>query len=157
MSTKHNCKTIDESTNLARKPEIITCYNATKGAVRNMDRMFYSILNIGIVNTQIIYHENSRSKCNSFSKKILVKQLMDEQLKYRASRVSHPKTIKTRLNLYGWKLKLQVDEQRIRTSGRCQFCDRQRDRKTTKVITNCVKLICKDRLIEICLECFSAM
>ncbi|KAF0702661.1 piggyBac transposable element-derived protein 4-like, partial [Aphis craccivora] len=39
LSTMHNSKTIDESTSLAKKPEIITFYNATKGAVDNMDRM----------------------------------------------------------------------------------------------------------------------
>ncbi|CAI6356490.1 unnamed protein product [Macrosiphum euphorbiae] len=112
----HSSKTIDESSGLAKKPEIITFYNATKA-----------------------------------------KQLMDEQLQYRATILSLPKNIKTRLNIYGYKPTLQVGEQRVRASGRCQFCDRQRDRKTTKVCTNCAKLICRDHLVEVCPECFSEM
>jgi len=68
-------KAIDKNTNEARKMEIITLYNATKGGVDNMNRMtgnysvarksfrwplivFYSMLNIGGVNAQIIYQEN---------------------------------------------------------------------------------------------------
>ncbi|KAL4126018.1 hypothetical protein QTP88_010250 [Uroleucon formosanum] len=54
-----------------------------------------------------------------------------------------------------YKPKLQVGEQRVRASGRCQFYDRQRDRKTTKVCTNCAKLICRDHLVEVCPECFN--
>jgi len=175
LSTMHSSKTIDESSGLAKKPEIITFYNATKGAVDNMDRMtenytvarrsnrwpltvFYSILNIGAVNSQVIYHENSQTKYTRLQfLKILAKQLMDEQLQYRATILSLPKNIKTRLNIYGYKPTLQVGEQRVRASGRCQFCERQRDRKTTKVCTNCAKLICRDHLVEVCPECFSEM
>lgn len=108
----HNSKTIDESTGLAKKPEIITFYNATKGAVDNMDRMtenytvarrsnrwpltvFYSILNIGAVNAQVIHNETSQNKFFNQFLKILAKQLMDEQLKYRATILSLPKNIKT--------------------------------------------------------------
>lgn len=171
----HSSKTVDESSGLAKKPEIITFYNATKGAVDNMDRMtenytvarrsnrwpltvFYSILNIGAVNAQVIYHENSQTKYTRLQfLKILAKQLMDEQLQYRATILSLPKNIKTQLNIYGYKPTLQVGEQRVRASGRCQFCDRQHDRKTTKVCTNCAKLICRDHLVEVCPECFSEM
>jgi len=112
----------------------------------------------GAVNAQVIYHENSQTKYTSLQfLKILAKQLMDEQLQYRATILSLPKNIKTRLNIYGYKSTLQVGEQRVRASGRCQFCDRQRDRKTTKVCTNCAKLICRDHLVEVCPECFSEM
>jgi len=97
LSTMHNSKTMDESTGLEKKPEIITFYNATKGAVDNMDRMtenytvarrsnrwpltvFYSIFNIGAVNAQVIYHENTQTKYTRLQfLKILAKQLMDEQ------------------------------------------------------------------------------
>lgn len=41
------------------------------------------------------------------------------------------------------------------THVRCSFCDRARDRKTTKVCTMCVKLICRDHLIEVCPECYA--
>jgi hypothetical protein len=91
LSTMHSSKTIDKSTGLVKKPEIITFYNATKGAVDNMVRMtenytvarrsnrwpltvFYSILNIGAVNAQVIYHENSQTKYTRLQfLKILIK------------------------------------------------------------------------------------
>lgn len=56
----------------------------------------------------------------------------------------------------GYKPSLQLSEQRVRVSGRCKFCDK-RDRKTTKVYSNCAKLICRDHLVEVCPECFSDM
>jgi len=117
--------------------------------------VFYSILNISAVNAQVIYHENSQTKYTRLQfLKILEKQLMDEQLQYQQY-FHFQKNIKTRLNIYGYKPTLHVGEQRVRASGRCQFCDRQRDRKTTKVCTNCTKLICRDHLVEVCPECFS--
>lgn len=39
LSTMHNSKTIDESTDLVKKLKIITCQIATKGAVDNINRM----------------------------------------------------------------------------------------------------------------------
>ncbi|KAL4104559.1 hypothetical protein QTP88_019854 [Uroleucon formosanum] len=126
LSTMHSSKTRDERSGLAKKPQIITFYYATKGAVDNMDRMtenytvarrsnrwpltvFYSILNIGAVNAQVIYHENSLTKYTRLQfLKILAKQLMDEQLQNRATILTLPKNNKTRLNIYGYKPTLQV-------------------------------------------------
>jgi len=71
----HFDKAIDKNSYEAKKQEIFTAYNATKGAVDNMDHMrgnysvarksfrwpltvFYFMLNIGGVNAQIIYQEN---------------------------------------------------------------------------------------------------
>jgi len=78
LSTMHFDKAIDKNSNEARKPEIITAYNATNGAVDNMVRMtvnysvarkhfrwplfslvFCFMLNIGGVNAQIIYQEKT--------------------------------------------------------------------------------------------------
>lgn len=39
LSTMHFDMTIDKNTNEARKLEIVTLYNATKGAVDNIDCM----------------------------------------------------------------------------------------------------------------------
>ncbi|KAF0697854.1 piggyBac transposable element-derived protein 4-like, partial [Aphis craccivora] len=135
-------------------------------AVDNMDRMsenytvarrsnrwpltvFYSILNIGAVNAQVIHHENSQTKYTRLQfLKILAKQLMDHSYNIVQQYFHFHKILKTRLNIYGYKPTLQVGKQRVRASGRCQFCDRQRDRKTTKVCTNCAKLICRDHLVE---------
>jgi len=80
------------SANEARKSEIITLYNATKGVVDNTDHMtenhsavrksfrwpltvFYSMLNIGGVNAQIIYQKNcsqTKTTCLDFFKIIIL-------------------------------------------------------------------------------------
>lgn len=176
LSTMHFDKAIDKNTNEARKPEIITLYNATKGAVDNMDRMtenysvarksfrwpltvFYSMLNIGGVNAQIIYQENCphNKKTRLEFLKCLSRELMKEQMEYRCTIKSLPNEIKTKIVKYGFSVNPTEEFQRFRKSGRCSFCDRNKDRKTTKVCTNCAKLICRDHLIEMCPSCCEVM
>ena len=81
LSSMHNDDKIDESTVDAKKPEMITCYSKTKGGVDVVDKLcasyicarntrrwpmviFYSILNVGGINSGIIYNENNSSKIN---------------------------------------------------------------------------------------------
>lgn len=172
LSTMHYDKAIDKNSNEARKPEIITAYNATKGTVDNMDRMtenysvarksfrwpltiFYSMLNIGGVNAQIIYQENcpENKKTRLDFLKLLSRELMKEHLEFRCTIQSLPKEIKNKMVRYGLNVNSTEEFQRVRQSGRCSFCDRNKDRKTTKVCTNCARLICRDHLIEICPRC----
>lgn len=116
-------------------------------------------LNIGGLNAQIIHLDNTKSKMTRLLfLKTLGKELMTDQLTRRATIEVLPRSIKIRLNQYCKDTNNEVGAvQRIRTSGRCAFCERSRDRKTKKVCTNCAKLICKDHLIEICPECFDIM
>lgn len=102
--------------NGARKPEIITLYNVTKGAVNNMDRItenysatkksfrwaliiFYSMLNIGGVNAQTIYQENCpQNKKNRLEfLKSLLRKLMKVHIVYRTTIQLLPKEIKTKM------------------------------------------------------------
>lgn len=76
ISTLHNDDRIDPTTGTNAKPEIITFYNKTKGGVDVVDRLkeeysvarvacrwplrlFFTILNIAGINSQIIYKENT--------------------------------------------------------------------------------------------------
>ncbi|XP_050064943.1 piggyBac transposable element-derived protein 4-like [Aphis gossypii] len=143
LSTMHHSSTIDESTKEIKKPEIITFYNCTKGAVDTMDKktenytvapkscrwpltVFYSILNIAGVNSQIIFQENTKIKMSRLNfLKTLSRQLMEEQLKYRLTIDLLPKTIKFRLKQYSTKTNEATGtSQRVRASGRCAFCER---------------------------------
>ncbi|KAE9525832.1 hypothetical protein AGLY_014058, partial [Aphis glycines] len=174
LSTMHHDSLIDKNTNELKKPEIITFYNATKGAVDTMDKksenytvarkccrwplsVFYSILNIAELNLQVIFQENIQikmSRLNFF--KNLSRQLMEDQLKYRMTKDMLPKTIKYKIMQYCNTLYRETSgiDQRVRAFGRCAFCEQSKDRKTTKVCTNCAKLICRDHLIETCPDCF---
>ncbi|XP_008178754.1 piggyBac transposable element-derived protein 4-like [Acyrthosiphon pisum] len=168
----HHSSTIDESTKEIKKPEIITFYNCTKGAVDTMDKktenytvarkscrwpltVFYSILNIAGLNSQIIFQENTNIKMSRLNfLKTLSRQLMEEQLKYRLTIDVLPKTIKLRLKQYGTKTNEAAGtSQRVRASGRCAFCERAKDRKSNlwlhkPVCTNFARLICRDHIIE---------
>lgn len=70
----HHTSTIDESTKEIKKLEIITFYNCTKGVVDTINKkkenhtvarkscrwsltVFYSILNIGVLHSQITFQE----------------------------------------------------------------------------------------------------
>lgn len=80
----HFSKSIDYSTNEKKKPEIITAYNSTKGGVDTSDWMaenysiarrsarwpltvFYTLLNIGDINSQIIFDENTKNKIHVYN------------------------------------------------------------------------------------------
>jgi len=148
----HFVKVIDKNSNEARKPEIITAYNATKGADNYMDRMtenysvarksfrrpltvFYSMLNIRGTNAQIIYYENcpqNKKNCLYFLKTVS-QELMKEHIEYHIIIQSLPNEIKTKMVEYGFYVKDTEEFQRVRQSGRCFFCDRSKDRKTTEV------------------------
>ncbi|UYV79928.1 hypothetical protein LAZ67_18001114 [Cordylochernes scorpioides] len=78
LSTLHHDANIDDSTGELKKPEMIMFYNMTKGGVDMMDEMtatyncarnsrrwpmviFYSLLNIGAINSQIIHFANGNA------------------------------------------------------------------------------------------------
>lgn len=170
LSTMHSGKIIDETTAEKKKPEIITAYNCTKGGVDTMDFMsenysvarasarwpltiFYALMNIGGINAQIIYQENTKNKITRLQfLKALGKELMQENVKIRATIPAVRLQVKSMIKKY---FDVQETIQNVRSKGRCSFCERTRDRKTTKVCTTCVKLICRDHIIEVCPDCYA--
>ncbi|XP_025195652.1 piggyBac transposable element-derived protein 4-like [Melanaphis sacchari] len=170
LSTMHSGKIIDETTAEKKKPEIITAYNCTKGGVDTMDFMsenysvarasarwpltiFYALMNNGGINAQIIYQENTKNKITRLQfLKALGKELMQENVKIRATIPAVRLQVKSMIKKY---FDVQETIQNVRSKGRCSFCERTRDRKTTKVCTTCVKLICRDHIIEVCPDCYA--
>ncbi|KAL4142760.1 hypothetical protein QTP88_005167 [Uroleucon formosanum] len=169
ISTIHHDKNIANEEKL--KPEIIMAYNSTKSGVDTMDYMtenytvartsarwpltiFYALMNIGGINSQIIYQANTKIKISRLQfLKTLGRELMEEHVQCRmtipAVRVEVKSSIRKYFNIQ------PLQESRVRASGRCSFCERTRDRKTTKVCTTCIKLICRDHLISVCPECYA--
>lgn len=117
-SEMHNHKDIDINTGEKLKPEMITFYNSTKSGVDTMDWMtknysvarhsapcpftvFYYLLNIGGLNLMIVYQENMQVKKTRLELfKSLDRQLMEDQLKYKMTISSLPRSLKTRLQNY---------------------------------------------------------
>ncbi|UYV77142.1 hypothetical protein LAZ67_14003430 [Cordylochernes scorpioides] len=107
LSTLHHDANIDDSTGELKKPEIIMFYNMTKGGVDMMDEMtatyncarnsrrwpmviFYSLLNIGAINSQIIHFENgnaSKVKSRRHFLKTLSLDLIEEMVKVRTYQI----------------------------------------------------------------------
>ncbi|UYV72184.1 hypothetical protein LAZ67_9002121 [Cordylochernes scorpioides] len=103
LSTLHHDANIDDSTGELKKPEMIMFYNMTKGGVDMMDEMtatyncarnsrrwpmviFYSLLNIGAINSQIIHFANgnaSKVKSRRHFLKTLSLDLIEEMVKVR--------------------------------------------------------------------------
>ncbi|UYV68941.1 hypothetical protein LAZ67_6001730 [Cordylochernes scorpioides] len=103
ISTLHHDANIDDSTGELKKPEMIMFYNMTKGGVDMMDEMtatyncarnsrrwpmviFYSLLNIGAINSQIIHFANgnaSKVKSRRHFLKTLSLDLIEEMVKVR--------------------------------------------------------------------------
>lgn len=79
LSTLHNSQEIDQETSMKLKPEILTFYNKTKVGVDTADELksnyivarethrwpmviLYCFLNIGGINSQVIYNANTEKK-----------------------------------------------------------------------------------------------
>lgn len=80
--------------------------------------------------------------------KILPKKLKNEHLQYCATILSLLQSMKTQLNVYGYKPTLQVGEQQISVLEKYQFCDCHHDRKMIKVCTNFAKIIYQFNLVQ---------
>ncbi|KAL4091350.1 hypothetical protein QTP88_026052 [Uroleucon formosanum] len=91
-------------------------------------------------------HKNTKNKITRLQfLKALGKELMQENVKIRATIPAVRLQVKSMIKKY---FDVQETIQNVRSKGRCSFCERTRHRKTTKVCSTCVKLICRDHIIE---------
>lgn len=169
----HHDKQIAQVNNEKLKPEIIMDYNRTKSGVDTMDYMtenytvartsarwpltiFYALMNIGGINSQIIYQANTKNKISRLQfLKTLGRELMEEHVQNRITIPAVRIEVKSSIRKYFNVQPLQ--ESRVKASGRCSFCERSKDRKTTKVCTTCIRLICRDHLISVCPDCYASV
>jgi len=171
LSTLHNDDKIDEETGDARKPEIVTFYNATKGGVDTVDQMsslyncarntrrwpifiFYRLLNIAGINGFIIYCKNGNKtmKRRTFLKKLCL-ELVDDHIKKRATIVTLPKQLRKKL-IKVTNTEVQNEVPQVGKRGRCHNCQ-GRDRKTQYFCTMCHKYLCLEHAKFICEQCLS--
>ncbi|KAJ8937071.1 hypothetical protein NQ314_012043 [Rhamnusium bicolor] len=118
LSTMHHTDDIDEESENLGKPVIITAYNSTKGGVDVADRLFanyncaratnrwplvvfYGLMNIAGINSQIIYNSNNDSKLpRRMFLESLAFELVQPHLKRRSDLLSLPRQIKQRKRIY---------------------------------------------------------
>jgi len=165
MSAMHDSDDIDNSVP-GNKPDVITFYNMTKCGVDVVDEncalynvarrsrrwpltIFYALMNIGGVNGHIIYELNNNTK---IKRKLFLKQLalelVDEQLKRRIQVQQVRQATKKSIQKI---LKTNIEETPIisqdRSSGRCNVCDRKKNRKTAYQCHSCKRFICGEHSV----------
>lgn len=174
ISTLHKDDAIDESTNDAQKPEIITDYNLTKGGVDVVDRLkseysvsrisnrwpltlFCGLLNVGVINAQIIFRSNNDTVLSrrAFISE-LGKQLVTPHLMRRAS-IEHL-SIPLKQKIKGIT-GIETNNPQPRPTNekvRCKYCPVRKNRFTQTRCNECRGAVCKEHTastIVVCQEC----
>ncbi|XP_069618531.1 piggyBac transposable element-derived protein 4-like [Ranitomeya imitator] len=177
VSSLHNDYTIDPESGELRKPEIITFYNLTKSGVDTADQMcgnfnvsrntkrwpmviFFTMLNVGGINSQVIYLSN---ELKQMRRRMYLKQLANElvsgELSLRSTKtVGMPLALQHRLKRYRPK---DVPEQtptlppsKRRSCTTCSFVSgfRRLSKYDCKI---CKESICLSHGTFVCQPCFS--
>ncbi|CAI6369859.1 unnamed protein product [Macrosiphum euphorbiae] len=173
LSTMHRDDHIDPDSGDLKKPEVITFYNLTKGGVDVVDRLkseysvtrisnrwpftiFCSLLNIGAINSQIIYKANTN---DIFTRRQfltdLCKILTKPHLLKRATIPSLGLSIRQKIqNITGFQA--APKENTPQGKPRCTYCPIRKNRFTQHQCSLCSKPICKEHTAStnlICLIC----
>lgn len=169
VSSMHHTQSTDPET---QKPEIIAFYNNTKGGVDALDEkctvystsrrtrrwplaIFFTLMNISLVNAYVIYRGfpgNPELTRLEYIKN-LAKELVDPHLNRRLQNDHLPRELRLNISRI---LKIPVPCEARRDLGkqvRCKKCPPGSDRKTKKVCNSCNTPICGACTIPVCRDC----
>lgn len=170
VSSMHHDDQIDETTN---KPEMIMTYNATKSGVDTVDKLcsdyncarntrrwtmviFYAMLNVAGINSFVIHNINNPNKKTlrrDFIRQLSF-QLINDNLKYRATLPHLPRSLKERIKeICGMDESPKEAEAKNNTRGRCRFCDRKKNRPTRYFCCKCQDYMCLEHANFLCANC----
>lgn len=175
ISTMHHDDEIDEVT---QKPEIIMEYNRTKSGVDVVDKMcvaynvarnsrrwpltvFFNLLNIAGINSQIIYTMNTDGKSTRRNFLLsLALELVKPQMMKRIHIKNIPREIRERTKIFlnysepSTSADQDIEEKKPRIGrGRCHLCPRKQDKKTPVICVKCQRFTCKNHQNFVCDEC----
>lgn len=172
VSSLHHDDNIDDASG---KPEIITDYNNTKGGVDVVDRLcanynvarntkrwpiviFYSLVNVAGINSQVVYSSNNPSATvsrRSFLRNLAF-ELTQPHLKERATIEKLPISLKSRLREICNITEAPASSNPIvnNQTGRCAICSTKKNRKTRYYCRKCSKFMCLEHIVVVCDECF---
>lgn len=174
LSTIHSQPTINS---ISKKPEIIECYNQTKGAVDTLDQMcgqmstsrktrrwplavFFGMMNIMLVNSYVIYVNNMVSRNqkpvsrNDFAQQ-LHEQLSTTWMQHRLRLPTMSRAIRQKISAI---LKVDVpveNQQQQQHQGRkiCGFCPSKKRRMTSHFCVRCSRAMCGEHQGKWCQDC----
>jgi hypothetical protein len=169
LSTLHNDGKIDDTAGDAKKPEMITFYNSTKGGKDVVDEMcatydcarntrrwpmvvFYSMLNVAGINAFVVYcgNNNPNTVWRIFLKN-LSRELVSEHVSMRAACSNISREIKDRASSF---LGTTIQREKPQTGKRRrseECCGK--DRKTQYYCCECYKFLCLQHISVLCVEC----
>ena len=172
----HNDDAIDHSTGETKKPEIISFYNLTEGAVDVVDEMgaaystariahrwpmavFFSVLNVAAINARIILLSAKEPPTEFTTRRSFIKYLgmkLIEQHKFERSQkpmlpLKLKQTFRKRKNSSDYN-EPESKKSKV-TYKRCADCPSKRDRKTKYCCLKCKKSICMEHMSPICKSC----
>lgn len=149
-------------------PQIIEFYNRTKESIDVFDGMistysvsrksnrwsliiFFSTLDIGAINAQIVYQTNNKYKTirRSFLKQLGM-ELVQQHLENRLETCTLSRSLRQRISKI---LKKSTILARINSQGRCRFCSSTKNRKTKKQCQICTSHICNEHAYMLCPKC----
>lgn len=135
-----------------------SAYSVSRKSNRWPLTLFFSLLNIGGINSFIILRNNVENigKRRDFIKSI-VKELCKGNLSSRALMPKIPKTLRSRIReLTNQPVAQQGpdEEDAIRPrSGRCYLCGRKKNRKSSTRCAQCKLFVCREHTRFTCVEC----
>lgn len=172
VSSMHHDDAIDSKTGEKTKPEIVTFYNQTKSGVDVVDRLctsyncarntkrwpmviFYSLLNVAGINSQVLY-EGNVDEAHYLRRRLFLEklsfQLVEEHLRIRAANVNVPRQIRDRI-----KELLQIEETveliADRNNKRSSCGDCKKRRLTRYSCVKCKKFLCIEHSLMVCNNC----
>lgn len=172
LSTMHDDDCIDLESGQENKPAILTLFNKThlavdmsyvlqkKYSVSRISKkwplkLFFSLLNIGAINSYVIYKANT---LNSLPRKdyltLLAKSLMYDQARRRAMFLNIPAFIKCRIcDIFNIPRIPKVHEEEDMVQLRCAYCPSRKNRKTKTRCVQCVRPICREHTTTTCRSC----
>lgn len=170
ISTCHDDNQINLETG---KPEIIMDYNATKSGVDTVDQLasnyncarttrrwqmavFYSLLNISGINSQVIYSINKKEKIvrRHFLENLAL-SLIDGHLRVRANSNYLPKLTRLRIcEICRIEPSQEPHDERRNLLGRCVPCGSKKNRKTKYCCKTCNQFLCMEHVTITCARCY---
>lgn len=172
LSSLHHDDNLDKSTGEKKLPEIISFYNMTKGGVDTVDemagtytvarncrrwplRIFYTLLDTGGINSQIVYKFNTNNY--TLQRRLFLEELgralIKPTIEVRKNNPHLPKLLRMKiLDILGEPAE-PTPQRPIGGKGRCQMCPRSKDRKTKYSCERCGLFICLDHVRSFCQNC----
>lgn len=167
----HDSDDIDAQTG---KPEMILYYNSTKGGVDMVDQLcsnynvaratrrwpmviFYSLVNISGINTQVIYNANNQEEkmLRRHFLEQLAYSLIEPQLKSRVFDIHIPRNIKVRIREI-CNIHQEEENQPVTRVGRCALCSSKKNRKTKYQCKFCKIFLCLEHITSVCNDCYAS-